>query len=351
MFPHVSSCLTPGYTSVDGMHCGSSILGLLQAAPRLWQGWDHSGITGYLNRSPCGTRTCVANIVPLAGKAAPCSGQPTRQPGEEPSHEISRELLERLRQALASILDSASAAGLKFALALSGGLDSALIYTLMREHVGHDFPVYTVVSGLADYCEREQTLRHAEVLGIRNLTVLRIESRDLVAALPTAIRAAEVPLYNLHPVTRLLLASRMKQDGVDVMLTGDAADQVFSGTDGRNYLPIVAALARSQGLMLSTPFLDDAVRSFAQAWQPDANKRLLRTAAATVLDHGISFGPKTPRLAPEIDVSRHWRAQAVCRLSTQLNLSVNATSPASRMLWTSLGLLAEHIEEGIACAA
>jgi asparagine synthase (glutamine-hydrolysing) len=337
----------PHYVSADGKHHAPSIAALLQQAPQLWRGWDAAGIGEYLQRAPSGRRSCVTGIQPLPPHYGHYMHHRQPAPQESPT---ATQWHDCLATATSGILTQARNSGKRVALALSGGLDSALVHALMQQAMEHDFAVYSVVTGLPGYCEREQIMQHAQMLGIRNLILVELTAQALSDALPLAICHAEVPLYNLHPVTRLLLAQRMHRDGIGMMLTGDGADQLFCGTDGRNYLPIVGALARSQGVQVRSPFLESAPWALASPMQPDPGKQALRAVAAPLLGHALANCAKTPRLAPEIDIHCHWKNDTTTALAQQLNQRVCHDSASSRTLWTTLGLLNEHIAQFLTCA-
>jgi asparagine synthetase B (glutamine-hydrolysing) len=219
---------------------GPTIASLFDAQPALSRALDLKGVRQFLNRQPDGVHTCfaAARLVPAGNELwrneVACALR--QMPEPEPRTEALLTLLER---AVAGIV----ASGRRIALALSGGLDSALVLRLANNAV----PVFTLATGLKDYCELNDTVTTAEKLGLQDLNVIRVDADHLISALPEAITACETPLFNLHPISKWLLARELQARGFDAMLTGDGADQVFAGADPRNYLPIVGALARAAG--------------------------------------------------------------------------------------------------------
>jgi asparagine synthetase B (glutamine-hydrolysing) len=143
-------------------------------------------------------------------------------------------------------------------------------------------------------------------------------------------------------VSRWLLARRLREQGFEVLLTGDGADQVFAGSDPRNYLPVIGALTREAGLELVSPFLHDAVMAAAPA--PTADKAALREIARQHLPASLAQRPKAPTYAPPLDVSRHWQGEAIHDLAARMKLEPPkpGAGPAS-VLWASLGILAGHL--------
>lgn len=324
----------PCYYAADGFAHGASIRSLMAACA----GWDLEGVKEFLARAPQGWRTCFENIhavppghelVERAGRvelrrAAPLPRTPARTP---------QELVPHLERAVAAV----DADGRRAALALSGGLDSALVLALAKR-LGREIPLFTLACHLPGYCERTPTLAAAQSLGVQ-VEVIEVTGEDFVAALPNAVAAIGAPLFNLHPVGRWLLARELHRRGYEVLITGDGADPLFAGSDPRNYLPWVGALTRAAGLDLRSPFFDAGLAAVAP--EPAVGKPALVEAARRVLPPGILNRPKTPCYAPPLDVSRHWNGSAIGALAARLGLEPAAPGgSAEAMLWTTLGLLA-----------
>jgi asparagine synthetase B (glutamine-hydrolysing) len=185
-----------------------------------------------------------------------------------------------LLSVLASVLEHALAVE-RTALALSGGLDSALLLGVVRRVLGKTVPVVSLCPLIPGYSERDRVLATARALDIAP-QLLQVTESVLVEALPECVRLAEVPLYNLHPVSKLLLAQRLKELGFRQVITGDGADQAFAGAPGCDYLPIVGALFAGAGVGLCCPFLDERVLALA-ARGADPHKTMLRQAGRSVL--------------------------------------------------------------------
>lgn len=231
----------------------------------------------------------------------------------------------------------------RVALALSGGVDSAVLAALLRERV----VVYTLESGFAGYCEVEETRRVADRLGLE-LRRVRVDEEAFVAALPAVIHACETPLYNLHPVSRHLLARAIRADGFDVLITGDGADEVFGGTNGGDYLPVVGALTRAAGLTAWAPFLEPAVAGVGL----DAGKRMLRELAVELgVPAEVATREKRPRFAPALDLGRYWDDARVTELGRRLGQAPSRTADRACVGWTTLALFCEDYPGLERCAA
>ncbi|MEO6953913.1 MAG: asparagine synthase-related protein [Polyangia bacterium] len=184
------------------------------------------------------------------------------------------------------------------AFALSGGVDAALLLALAVRR-GRRPVAYTLRPRLCrddgSYDEHAAALAIGRALGVE-VIVVDATDEDFVEALPDALRAIEVPLYNLHPVARLLLARRVAADGHTALVTGDGADQRCARRDGHDYLPLVAALTRAAGLSWVCPYLHPSLVELdaTTSEKPELRALLARDLAA------VAATPKRPRLAPSI---------------------------------------------------
>lgn len=303
------------------------------------QDWDLEGVRSYLSRSPDGWRTCFSGIhaVPPGHElvAGEVGGNFVLREGTAsiPGQES---LVELLESAVAGLVSD----GPRAAVALSGGLDSALLVAILRRLGRDDIPVFTLASGLPGYCEREVAAAAARRLGLEDLQVIETSDREMIEAFPAVIAAAEVPLFNLHPVSRWLLARALHRQGYEVLLTGDGADPIFAGSDPRNYLPIIGSLTRAAGMELRSPFFDERIIAAAPA--PAPGKPALREAARHWLPEEMIHRPKTATYAPALDVSAFWKDQSIRDLAIKLKTSPPPPgAEGEALLWTSLGLLAE----------
>jgi asparagine synthase (glutamine-hydrolysing) len=193
-----------------------------------------------------------------------------------------------LGHALTTVLDRLPDTG-EVAVAVSGGLDSWVLALLLRR-MGRRVRGYTLVSNVAGYCEASQTAALAHSFGV---ALSAIPSTDFEAALPRFLRVTQTPIYNLHPVSKLLLAEALAGRGVDRVVTGDAADQVFRCESDCDLLPLTQACFAHARVALLTPFLAPEVRALCVV--PDPDKLPLRELATTL---GIPPIAKRPTMFP-----------------------------------------------------
>ena len=115
---------------------------------------------------------------------------------------------------------------------LSGGLDSSLIVALMAKHAeAASLPCYTIKSSIGAHRGFVDDLPYARKaaahLGVR-LDEIEITppSADDIASM---IAMLDEPQADIAPINVMLIASKAREDGVKVLLSGAGGDDVFSG--------------------------------------------------------------------------------------------------------------------------
>jgi asparagine synthase (glutamine-hydrolysing) len=307
----------PLYFREDGSAVAGSIAALLAAGAHRPLLPDREGLLGWLAGEPDDRRTCFSGIglVPAGHRLVLGGGRAPSLEPPPPLPEPRGNLEDALVQAVAAIVEPPR----RIALALSGGLDSALVLAIVRRVLGRSIPVVTLAIEIPGYGEIEATRAMARYLGVE-LRELPATAHDVLDALPEAVRAAEVPMFNAHPVSKLLLARALRREGFEAVITGDAADQAFSGAPRRNWLPLVGRLARSQGIEPCSPFFDLEVLAHATRLPVDRDKRALREVAARWLPRDVSEAPKAARLAPDLGAERLVGTDAMVSLAARLGL-------------------------------
>ncbi len=328
----------PHYYAQDSVAHNPSARALLRDMKT--RAWDVEGVRAYLKCCPDGWRTCFSQVrlVPAGHELHEQDGVCVLRPDETLTERPGCSLEAAMKHAMNDVCCDSR----RMAVALSGGLDSALVVAMLRAMGREDVPIFTLASHLNGYCELKKTREAARALGVTDLSVIETNAEEIIAAFPAAILAAECPLFNLHPVSRWILATKLRREGYEVLITGDGADQVFSCSDPRNYLPIIGALTREAGLVLRSPFLNEVVIGAAPSPTPD--KSALRVLAADFLPSMTAQGAKLPTYAPPLNVSDHWRADAIHDLASRIDSE--APKPGAEpesVLWTSLGVLADFL--------
>ena len=193
-----------------------------------------------------------------------------------------------LRERLAAAIE-----GSEQAVAVSGGTDSWLLAALWKSS-GCTVRGWYLESGIAGYCERDQVMRMADAVGVE-CECIRVMAGEFVEALPDFIAQTETPIYNLHPVSKMLFARALARRGVKSIVSGDGADQVMRWDWNCDLLPLTLTCFQQAGVRLIAPFLSDRVISACTI--PSADKAAVRNLARQL---GVPDTLKSPTLFPPI---------------------------------------------------
>ena len=112
---------------------------------------------------------------------------------------------------------------------LSGGVDSSAIVALMAERTGHPVSTYSIgFEGAPDYDERAPARRVAERFGTAHHERV-VTPDDIRDFLPHVVDVYDEPLADATSIPIYFIAQMARADGTTVVLTGDGADELFSG--------------------------------------------------------------------------------------------------------------------------
>jgi hypothetical protein len=301
---------------------------------------DSDAIAGYFTGTRRADRTILSDFRAVPPGHALIEGTDGLAIIERPLHRREGDLEALLFDALRHVLSDRRPT----AVALSGGLDSALILGLLHTHGLRHLPVYILATGLPGYDEREAALATARRRGV-DVVVVEAGAEDFVDAVPAVMRHLEEPLYNLHPVGKLLLARAMARDGITQAITGDGVDQVLRRDRSADYLPLCRTLFRAAGVDLAAPFLAAPVVAHLCSSPPDPDKRCIRRLARR---HGVSraltAGPKRTRLAPPMALGHLLPPARIHALAAVLGLSTpDLATDTQRVQWATLLLLLDDL--------
>jgi len=186
-------------------------------------------------------------------------------------------------------------------IAISGGIDAWLLASLLRNE-GRPVRGWYLESGVPGYCEKEQVIRMADALEVP-CEFAKASATDFLRALPEFVATTESPIYNLHPVSKLLLAKAVAARGVTTLISGDGADQVMGWDWHCDLLPLTLTCFQAAGVRLETPFCSEEVAALCRERRVD--KKPIRELAHR---YGVPDVPKRATLFPPppgIDVVAH----------------------------------------------
>jgi hypothetical protein len=327
------------YYDVRGQHVAPTLGGLLAKLGDVTPTFDREAVDTHLTGPHLPGRTMLAEVRQLPpGHQLVRTGPGAPRTAPWQPHVERGDLRRRLRAAIELALRETPA---PHVVALSGGLDSAVVLALARE-VDPAIGALVLAPLLRDYSEREAALATAKALGVEAI-VTEISEDDFVASVPAAIAAFESPLYNLHPVSKWWLAGAARRFGFATVLTGDGADQVFTRDASADYLPLASAAFTATGVKLRAPFVDADVVAHLLAMTPDPTKQELRVLGATLpIPRDLVTARKVSRLAPPLDLGTIVSPERLSRLAAQLGRPLPPLSTdADRVRWSTLALFGD----------
>ncbi|RPI29640.1 MAG: asparagine synthase (glutamine-hydrolyzing) [Acidobacteria bacterium] len=110
----------------------------------------------------------------------------------------------------------------------SGGIDSSLITAICAREMPDILAFNVSVAGYEALDESRYAARAAESLGVRLLTY-SMQPEDFQRNLVRAIYHSDVPLTHPNSVAFLLISQFARSQGVKILLSGEAADELFGG--------------------------------------------------------------------------------------------------------------------------
>ncbi|SFW24014.1 asparagine synthase-related protein [Luteibacter sp. UNCMF366Tsu5.1] len=315
---------------------GASIRGLISRGSLACGHVDTGAVAGYFSGMRLPGRTVLADFFAVPPGYALLTSPSGLTVAPRPMVSEAGDLESLLLASLERVLERKRPA----AIALSGGLDSALLLAMLDTLGATHIPAYVLTTRLPGYDELDAALETARRSGVA-VVVVEASEADFVDAVPDAMRHLEEPLFNLHPVAKLLLARAMRRDGIELAISGDGADQVLRRDTSADYLPLCRTLFRAEGIELVPPFLDGDVVAHMQALPPDPEKTCLRVLGRRFgVSSELTDGPKRVRLAPPMNIDHLLPRPDIEALAAQIGTATPAlTTDAERVQWATLRLL------------
>lgn len=147
-----------------------------------------------------------------------------------PKERTAEEYAEELRALLVDAVRLQLRADVPVGAYLSGGLDSSIITSLIKNYTDVPLRTFSVTFEDAEFDESAYQQELVNYLGTQHST-LRCSTADISAAFPKVIWHAETPIVRTAPTPLMLLSAKVRAEGYKVVLTGEGADEVFGGYD------------------------------------------------------------------------------------------------------------------------
>jgi len=137
---------------------------------------------------------------------------------------------EELRELLVDAVRLQLRADVPVGAYLSGGLDSSIVTTIIKNFTDTPLRTFSVTFEDAEFDESRHQQDLVEYLGTRH-SVVHCTASDIGAAFPRTIWHTETPVVRTAPTPLMLLSARVRAEDYKVVLTGEGADEVFGGYD------------------------------------------------------------------------------------------------------------------------
>ena len=147
-----------------------------------------------------------------------------------PKERTAEEYAEELRALLVDAVRLQLRADVPVGAYLSGGLDSSIITSLIKNYTDVPLRTFSVTFEDAEFDESAYQQELVNYLGTQH-SALRCTTADISAAFPKVIWHTETPIVRTAPTPLMLLSAKVRAEGYKVVLTGEGADEVFGGYD------------------------------------------------------------------------------------------------------------------------
>jgi asparagine synthase (glutamine-hydrolysing) len=193
----------------------------------------------------------------------------------DPDEQISRpeEAVQILQDVLADAVRIRLRADVPVGAYLSGGLDSSITAALIKTVSPGYLKTFSVGFANAHYDEsmyQDQMVKHLQTEHAR----LLCQDEDMAARLAEVIWHTEKPVLRSAPVPLYMLSQLVRNEGFKVVLTGEGADEFFSGYNIYKETKIRSFIAQQPGspfrvnlLQRLYPYLDNKSARNAVYWQ------------------------------------------------------------------------------------
>lgn len=121
---------------------------------------------------------------------------------------------------------------------LSGGIDSSAIVDLVRNHNSKRFQTFSITFSDQEYDESSYQLEMVNKVNSDHCAV-NITYDDVDKTFPEAVYHFERPVFRTAPIPLYLLAQKVRESDIRVVLTGEAADEILWGYDSYKELKLL----------------------------------------------------------------------------------------------------------------
>ncbi len=166
-----------------------------------------------------------------------------------------------VRGMLDEVMDTMVKADVPVAVALSGGLDSAVVAALAAQRSEHTTAFVVGYKGEPRQDERSDARKTAKAIKV-DLVEVEVDERSLVDSFPNLCAARDDPIADIAGSSYYALSAAASSNGFPVLLQGQGSDEIFWGYD---WVKRAARLARG-GSVDTAPSITPPISRRAKAF-------------------------------------------------------------------------------------
>ncbi|MCP4545696.1 MAG: asparagine synthase (glutamine-hydrolyzing) [bacterium] len=149
--------------------------------------------------------------------------------GQTPTEMTEDEAADIVREKLRTATSLRLRADVPVGAYVSGGIDSSLLAALIKDE-NPGMKTFSIRFADQVFDETGYQNQMAEHLGSDHHHIT-VSGSDIASAFPRLVRHAEKPVLRTAPTPLMLLAEKVRSEGIKVVLTGEGADEVMAGYD------------------------------------------------------------------------------------------------------------------------
>ena len=139
-----------------------------------------------------------------------------------------KNIKKELREIVIDTVQKTLRSDVPLAYSLSGGIDSSLIVSISRKILNNKVKTYSIIDKDPRYDESELIKKTSNKLKL-NSKFVKINNQDHFQRLVDLTNYYKHPVPTINFLLQSYLAKELKKDGVKILLSGNGADELFSG--------------------------------------------------------------------------------------------------------------------------
>ena len=119
---------------------------------------------------------------------------------------------------------------LNIGLSLSGGIDSNFILSFIKKKMNKDIKTYSIIDQNSNKYNEEKLINFiTKKYGIKKKKIYLSNRKDYLPELKKLIRYHDKPISTISYFLQSLIYKEMKKDNIKISITGNGADELFTG--------------------------------------------------------------------------------------------------------------------------